>query len=421
MTDSSGPSPERANSRFRALPLIGPMIGSPVFEIPDYRRLWVGAACNHFGMTGEQVIIGLLVFQITESSAWVGVALALYFAPLLVFGPLAGAIADWMDRRVLLRRIELVIALNLMVFCVLVSIGPPQLWILLLFTLVSGSVRALYQPVRSSYAYDIVGGGQVVAGLSLLNLGTRLGQLAGALIAGSVMQRLGTPVAFLMLALVHLAAFAMLSRLHSAGLASEIERVPMSENLREYFNEIRSNQTLLVLLVVTASVEMLGFSFSTVLPELATSRLGVGAEGLGMMHAARASGGIAAAIFLARGLRRQGIAFLSVIYAFGGSLLLLACAPTFTFTVCALILVAAMALSSDILTQSMMQLSVPNRLRGRAMGVWGLAIGAAPIGHLEMGALAASFGVGVGLAINGGCLIAIAVLVTIVAPRLRKL
>ncbi len=69
----------------------------------------------------------------------------------------------------------------------------------------------------------------------------------------------------------------------------------------------------------------------------------------------------------------------------------------------------------------MMQLSVPNRLRGRAMGSWVLAVGSSPLGHLEMGALAVSLGVGGALVVNGGALIGVAILATLVAPRLRKL
>ena len=87
----------------------------------------------------------------------------------------------------------------------------------------------------------------------------------------------------------------------------------------------------------------------------------------------------------------------------------------------ALLLVAGMASASDILTQSMMQISVPNRPRGRAMGAWVLAVGFAPIGHLEMGALAVSLGVGNALVINGLMLLGIGVLTTVTVPRLRKL
>jgi hypothetical protein len=85
------------------------------------------------------------------------------------------------------------------------------------------------------------------------------------------------------------------------------------------------------------------------------------------------------------------------------------------------LVVAALASASDILTQSMMQLSVPDRLRGRAMGAWVFAIGSAPLGHLAMGALAASVGVGTALGINGAALLLIGALVTITAPGLRKL
>ena len=413
----------RLARRLTALPIIGRVIGSPAFKNADFRWLWAGSACNHFGMSGEQVILGLLVFQITQSSAWVGVALALYSLPMLIFGVLSGAIADWLDRRMLLRSLEIAIAINLVLFSVLIAMGLIELWLIMLFTAISGSVRAAYQPARISYAYDIVGGQHIVSGLGLLNLGTRLGQLAGALIAGSVMQRHGTPVALLALAMAHVTAFALLSRLRSAGDAAPTERVSIRQNLREYVDETRRNRVLLMLVMVTAAVEVFGFSFSTVLPELATARFGVGAEGLGMMHAARAIGGILAGLTLAgmAGIRRRGTVYLAVIYVFGGSLLLLSVPGQLALALVALVIVAVLATASDVLTQSMVQLSVPNRLRGRAMGTWVLAIGSAPLGHLEMGALAFSLGVGGALFINGAALIGVAMLTTIAAPGLRRL
>ena len=129
-----------------------PVIGNPAFRIADYRRLWGGVALNNLGMSGEMVVLGLLVFRLTESSAWVGISLALYFLPLLVFGLLSGAIADWMDRRVLLRRVELAIITSLLIFASLLALGLELLWLVLLFTLLSGSLRALHQPLRASYA-----------------------------------------------------------------------------------------------------------------------------------------------------------------------------------------------------------------------------------------------------------------------------
>jgi MFS family permease len=406
-----------------SIPLIGSILRGPALRLRDFRLLFAAVTVNYIGYGGEQVIIGLLVFRLTDSSAWVGVALALYFLPLLIFGLAAGAIADWIDRKKLLRAIEAVIAINLTVFGLLAALGAIELWQTLVMTFISGSARAVYTPVRQSYAYDVVGTENVVAGLGLLTIGMRGGQLIGALIAGSAMQRLGTDVALFILAILHGLNFLVVSRLHSIPTEAHTNPVPMLENLREYVQEMRRNRTLLMLIVVTAAVEVLGFSFATILPELATQRLGVGAEGLGIIHAIRAAGGFAAGIVLAGALnlRRRGLTFLLVIYMFGLALIALGAAPNFATILAAVLAVAALATASDVLTQSMMQLSVPDRLRGRAMGAWVFAIGCAPLGHLEMGALAASVGVGTAMGINGAALILIGIVTTIIAPGLRKL
>ena len=398
------------------------MIRTSALTNPDYRRLWLGAACNHLGMSGEQVIFGLLLFRITQSTAWVGIALALYFLPMLVFGVFSGAIADGMDRRTLLRRIEFTIAANMLVLAALTYFGFQSLWLLLTFITIAGSLRALHQPVRISYAFDIAGEQHVIGSLATLNLGTRLGQLVGALLAGTAMEHIGTPIAFVLLSTVHGIAFVAFCRLRTVGIAEVTARVSLRQNLLEFLDEVRRNRVLLMLVIVTASVEVFGFSFSTTLPELATERFQFGAEGLGVMQAMRALGGLIASLGLSamNELKHRGAAYLVVVYLFGAGLLLLSIAQDFGLALIALLIVAGMAAASDILTQSMMQLSVPNKLRGRAMGAWVLAIGFAPVGHLEMGFLAVALGVQNALIINGALLICLGTITTLAVPRLRK-
>ena len=395
----------------------------PALKEPDFRRLWFGAAFNQQGMSGEHVVLGALVYQITESTLWIGTIMAVYFLPLFVFGMLSGAVADWMDRRTLLRRTELAIIANLAGFAALLFYGFDQLWQIICFTLLTGSLRALHQPVRISYAYDIVGGDQVVSGLGLLNLSARSGQLIGALLVGFVMKDHGAPAALMVIAAGHLVAFATFLRLRSAGRAAAKGHAPIGQNLREYATELRSNGILLMLVLVTAAVEVFGFSFATALPELATARLNLGEDGLGFLHAARALGGIVAGLamsFMGR-MQRRGLFYLFVIFAFGASILLLSVEGALMFTVFAVALVALMATASDVLTQSMMQLSVANELRGRAMGVWVLAVGIAPVGHLQMGALSVAIGLSNALAVNGAILVLVGLVIAVVAPRFRQL
>ena len=399
------------------------MIQFPALRHPDYRRLWFGAAFNQQGMSGEHVVLGALVFQITESTGWIGAIMAVYFLPLLVFGMLSGAVADWMDRRTLLRRTEVTFVALQLSFAALLFVGIDDLPVIVAFTLLTGSLRALHQLVRVSYAYDIVGGGQVVSGLGLLNLSGRSGQLVGALLIGLVMKHYGAPAALAVIAAGHALAYLAFARLHSAGDAAVKEHTPMRQNLREYVAELRSNGILMMLVLITAAVEIFGFSFATALPELANTRLNLGEDGLGYLHAARAAGGIIAglAMSLMGQMQRRGLAYLFVIFAFGASILLLSVEGTSLFTVCAVGLVALLATSSDVLTQSMMQLSVVNKLRGRAMGVWVLAVGIAPVGHLQFGVLSVAIGLSNALAVNGAILVAVGLVVTLVAPRLRQL
>ncbi|NQV45552.1 MAG: MFS transporter [Rhodospirillales bacterium] len=409
--------------RLSSLPLIGHVLGNPSLRNRDFHKLCGSSAFNNIGMSGELVIIGILIFEITQSSTWVGIAVALYNLPMLVFGLLSGAIADWMDRRTLLRRVELVVVINLVIFSALIAMVPADLWLILLFAVVSGSIRDSAYAARISYAYDLVGGQHIVAGLSLLNLASRVGQLIGALAGGIVMQNYGAPAAILCLAAAHAVAFILLSQLRSAGSVETVERVPIGQSLRQCFIEMRSNRVLLMLIIITGGVEVFGFSFSTTLPELAATRFSVGAKGLGEMHAMRAIGGILAALILAAfvGPQKRGAIYLFVICAFGGGLILLSAANQFALALAALIIIAGLASASDVLTQSMMQLSVPDHLRGRAMGLWVFAIGWAPVGHLEMGSFAENLGVSAALQINGTALISVGVIAAIFVPRLRKL
>ncbi len=403
--------------------MVGSVIGNPALWNRDFHKLCVGTAGNNFGVGGWLVILGMLVFEITQSSAWVGIALALYYLPNLIFGMLSGAVADWLDRRTLLRCAELAMGFILLVFSALIAMWGAHLWLILSISTIYGCVRAMGQPARISYAYDVVGGEQIVAGLGLLNVGSRVGQLAGALIGGATMQRYGTPTALLSLAAAHGVALFLMSRLHSAGLAETIERVPIGQNLRECIGEMGVNRALLVLVLITAVVEVFGLSFVTALPELAAMRFGLGAEGLGQFHAASAVGGILAGLMLAgmASFHRRGAIYLAVICAFGGSLIFLSAMDHFVLALGALVIVAGLATATDVFSQSMMQLSVPNHLRGRAMGFWVFAIGTAPLGHLEMGALAALLGAGGALLVNGATLICVGILATVAVPRLRKL
>jgi hypothetical protein len=80
-----------------------------------------------------------------------------------------------------------------------------------------------------------------------------------------------------------------------------------------------------------------------------------------------------------------------------------------------------MAAITDVLHQSLLQSSVSNEQRGRAMGSWTVAVGTAPLGHLQIGYLANLSGSRIALLVNGVGLATLALVMAVIMPRLRKL
>ncbi len=73
----------------------------------------------------------------------------------------------------------------------------------------------------------------------------------------------------------------------------------------------------------------------------------------------------------------------------------------------------------DVLQQTLIQLAVPEGQRGRAVGIWVLGVGSAPVGNLEMGALIAALGAPGALLINGGLALVSAATLLARAPQYR--
>ena len=374
-------------------------------------------------MGGDYVLIGWLVLDATQSSSWVGIAFALYYLPNIIFGIIGGGIADRFPRRGLLQSLDFGAAGLIILFSVLFVYQTPQAPLVLALTLVLGSLRAIKNPVRLALAYDFAGRQQATRALSGISVASRIGMLIGAIAIGVLTDRFGVAVALILMALMHAAAAGALTGMRSRNQRVAADNTPLWQNLSDYVREFRVNRVLLMLVLVTAGIELFGTSYTSALPELATSRLALRADGLGLMHAAQASGGLLIGLLLfvvspqKRRIRIYGICVLLL----GISIITLGHVSDIPTVLLTLAVVSAMISAWDILTQSMMQSCVPDHLRGRSMGAWMFAIGSSPLGQLEMGFLVTAIGIGPALYLNGSGVLLVILIAFTVTPLLRKL
>ena len=393
------------------------------FRFRDFRLLCGSTVIYALGQGMEMVALGWLVFDITNSPFLVGVAYAANMAPLSILGILSGAISDRLDRRVLYRFISLSAGVVASTMALILLAGVAQVSHIIVLAVAAGGVFAFNQSIRAAYTYDIVGPGRALSGLSLIMIGQRVGHLTGALLAGLVISIFGAGIQYAVISAVYVAAFAILLGTRGAGHVAPRRRETVLQNLAGYIELIRRNRTLLSLMLLTVAVESLGWTHDSLLPVFAKDVLGVDAVGLGIMAAGGQVGGILGLALLA-GLgdhRRKGLLTFLAIIAFGLGLMFLAPAPNLLSILAVLAAVNAIGSTLDVVLGTLMQNSVSNEQRGRAMGSYVLGMGVAPLGHLEVGWVAGLLGAPSAVLINGGVLVLVGLASAIGLPRIRRL
>ena len=393
--------------------------------LPDLRYLGAGTLLSSIGMMGEVVVLGWLALELTDSPFLVGAALGCRALPLFFVGVPAGVIADRVPRQHLLVATGAGQAVTAAAMGVLTLLGAVTLGQLMLLTLAGGTLRGIEHAARQSYTHDVVGAPALVNGLAILGVAMRVGWLLGSLGVGALIAHLCSGHAYLAVAAAYLAGGLAMLPAGAAAPAVAAEPDSLWQGVTAFVAAVKKNRMLLVLMMLTAGAEVLGFAHQALLPSLSRDVLHAGPEGLGMLNAARSVGGILGLLASMRGLVRGGGAvFVAVLVSFGGSLIALGGAPYVVgfIGVAFLVLLAnAAGALADLLAQSLLQLRVPAHLRGRAGGAWVVAIGLAPLGQIQIGALASLFGVSAALGASGLGLVALAGATALLYPRLRAL
>ena len=393
------------------------------FRYPDFRVLWVATVANQFGMGMQQVMLGWLIFDLTGSGAMVGVVFAARAAPNLVVGFVAGPMTDRFDRRSLLRLTSWVTGAVTAVVAALLYTDSLEVWHLILAAFLMGGLLSFYITARQAYVYDVVGGANAVNGIGLITVAQNVGGILGALVGGAAIQWSGPGTGFATMAVVYAVAGFAAYGLRSRGDAAPQFTDPVWQNFVGYLRALKTNRSLGILIGTTALAEIVGFSHQVMLPVLTEDVLKVGAAGLGILTAFKFVGGALGVPVVTALWRipRRGILLLVFMAGFGLGQVLLSQTPGFWMAVVFVAFINVMATATDITHHTLLQLSVPNEERGRAMGSWIVGLGASPLGHLEIGYVGDATSPRLALLINGIVLASMALVLGVVIPRLRRM
>jgi len=392
-----------------------------------FRWLWASGLLMGFGNWMQRLTIGWLVLDQTGSVFLTAVSFAIRSAPNLVFGPISGAIADRYSRRRVLMITAGVKGLIAVGLWLLALQSDVFIWGVMALVALAGVTSAFELPSQQALAVDVVGRRNAANGVAMLSVAMRAVGAAGALIGGVLIVSLGVGSVFFLCGLAFAAGGLAVSRVIVDQPTASIERAGQGAIglIRSTFGGIRlmlGIPIVATLLMFAMVVEVLGFTYQTVMPSLAEDVLGVGAVGLGALTAMAAIGGLAGSVLitLLSDFGRKGVIAIGIIILYGFGLIALGVSELFPLSLLIVAAVGIMASSFDALQWTMLMENVPDDMRGRAMGGWIFAIGFGWAGSLELGIIAEVYSVGWALSVNGVGLLLLGVVALIFAGRLRR-
>lgn len=376
---------------------------------PAYRRLWSAGVVTVIGAQLSVVAVPTQIYAMTGSSAYVGLTGLFGLVPLVVFGLWGGAVADAMDRRVMLLLTGSGVAVTSLALWVVSASGVGNVWAVLSLFAVQSAMLAMNQPTRSAVIPRLLPADQLPAANALNMTVMQIGAVLGPLLAGVLIPVVGLPTLYLLDAIALLATLWATWRLPplpvDGAQRPARDRVGVRAIL-DGFRYVGLHKVLLVSFLV--DVVAMGFGMPRIVfPEMSQTVFGDppgGGFALGLLFAAIPLGMVAGGVlsgWLQR-VERQGVAVVAAICVWGLGVAVFGLTGSLFLAVLALAVAGAGDLVSSVYRNSMLQTVATDEMRGRMQGVFGVVVAGGPrLADLWHGPAAAAIGPGLTATIGG--------------------
>jgi MFS family permease len=371
----------------------------------NYRLFFSGQLVSVSGTWMQDTALPWLVLQLTHSPVYVGLLIFARYAPFMAFGLFSGALADRFDNRrvvIVTQASSMVVAAGL---AVLAFSGVDQIWPYFVLAFLGGSALVFDAPNRHALTFQLVGRDELPNAVALNSSLFNAGRVVGPAIGGVLIAAFGVSWCFAINAVTFLAVLAGLLLMRSAELY-RLDRgligTKTGAAIREGLAYVWRSPQLKLVLGITIVVSATGFNFRVLLPVLASGTLHAGAEVFGVLFACFGAGALLGALGAAALGRASWRALILGSAGFSSGMLLLAPVRNAAVAALLLFLIGFCFSTWTANSQSILQLTAPDRLRGRVLGLYLFAFaGLAPVGGLLAGWLADVGGTELAFAVAG--------------------
>ena len=389
----------------------------------NYRLYWLGQLSSVLAQNMEGVAQGWLVLELTNSPLLLGLTGLTFAAPTIALTLLGGVIADRADRRRIMILSQGASALNFFLLATLILIEWIQLWHVMALAFLSGCVRAFDRPSRMALLPQMVPKEDIANAVAVGGTIWQLNRLVGPALAGMLIYLIGIGPTYYFCFGASLIAVSLWLGIRLATQSAASSRSGLLHHMAEGLNFIRKNEIYFIFIAVIFFNSAFGMSYLILMPVFARNVLDVGSQGFGFLQSVGGAGALVGVLAVAWFSHSQGKGRQSLWGAMAFGILLISFAFSKSYPL-SLTLAFALGVASQFYMttiSTVLQINLPNELRGRVMGIYGLAWELMPVGGMVAGAIAEFAGAPIAVAFGGFMVAAMALLVTIFYPSIRRL
>ena len=396
----------------------------PALIYPNFRLWFVGQVIAAFGMWMQSTAQGYLVYELTQSPAYLGYVSFANGVPTWLFTLYGGVIADRVPRRTLMLITQTSMMILAAVLATLTLLHLIQPWHILVLAFLLGVCTAFDNPARQAFTLEIVDRQDLANAVVLNSMMFNLATTVGPAMAGFTYALVGPGWCFALNALSFTGVLSILVLIKVKPVALTPRGRSVLNDMKEGLKFAAGEPSVRALLFTVGMISLFGMPFTTLFPAWAVRVLGGDATTNGLLQSARGAGSLISAIVIAS-LGR---------FNYKGKILT---AGTLTLPIMILLFSQVRWLPLSLLTlvgcglafipivniaSALVQTYTPDHLRGRVMGIYTLIFfGMWPLGGLWAGAVAQRFGEQAAVALGGSIVLVLAVAVYVFIPRLRAL
>ncbi len=379
--DGSGDAPGTVTSALRHQP---------------FRRVWIGQLASNIGTWMQNIVLGILAYELTGAAWFIGLVTFAQLGPMLVLSPVGGAIADRFDRRVVLVSIALSQLVLSLALAVVALDETPNKAVIVGIVAAIGIGSAIYAPSISAMLPSLVGRRDLQGAVALNSAAMNGSRVAGPLLGGAFAALGGPSLVFAINAATYLVAVWAVATVRADFSPKGIRGNSPLQQLRDGFRTAAKDPVLTRVLVTISVYSFCSLVFIYQMPLVAEQRLQLDELAYTAMFATFAVGAALGALAtgsLLVGANRWTITRAGLgIFAVGLATFATTTSPPVAFA--AVFVTGASYFAVVTALSTILQLRVDDRVRGRVMGLWMMGwAGLVPLGGLLAGPLIDAVGI----------------------------